>query len=129
MSARQEGLILVCLLLLVSFIFQLQMKLLANDIAPILKIADQGFMDKIARLAGIALSWRAWLIAALAATLFCVWLLTLTRLELSLALPLASVAMVVNAVGVGIMLGEPMSLLRFTGIITVAIGIVLVLKT
>lgn len=129
MSARQEGLILVCLLLLVSFIFQLQMKLLANDIAPILKIADQGFMDKIARLAGIALSWRAWLIAALAATLFCVWLLTLTRLELSLALPLASVAMVVNAVGVEIMLGEPMSLLRFTGIITVAIGIVLVLKT
>jgi multidrug transporter EmrE-like cation transporter len=129
MSLRQEGLLLVGVMLLISFIFQLQMKLLANDIAPIFKLVDQGFMGKIGRLVGFALSWRAWLVAALAAMLFCVWLLTLTRLELSLALPLASVAMVVNAVGAGIMLGEPVSLLRFVGIVTVAIGIGLVLKT
>jgi multidrug transporter EmrE-like cation transporter len=128
-STRQEGLLLIVILLLVSFIFQLQMKLLANDLSPILKLADQGGGQKLVRLAELALSERAWLIAALAATLFSVWLLTLTRLELSAALPLASVALVVNAVGVGFMLGESLSPMRIAGIVTVAIGIILVLKT
>lgn len=127
MSERQEGLLLVGALLVCSFIFQMQMKMLASEIAPALAQSSQGLAARVWNAGEAAFGLRLFVIVALAGTLFCIWLLTLTRLELSLALPLASIALVVNAVGAGVMLGEAISLMRIAGILLVAAGIMMVL--
>jgi len=72
---------------------------------------------------------RLAVVGILAASLFVIWLLALTKLDLSLALPLASIALVVNAVGSGLLLGEQLSALRVGGVLVVAVGIAMVLKS
>ncbi len=129
MTDRQEGLLLIAAMLALSFIFQVQMKQFAIEITPLVTRGDQGFQARLGALLQAALTWRALAIGLLAAALFVIWLLTLTRLELSLALPLASVALVVNAVGSGFLLGEAITLVRLAGVLCVAIGIALVLRT
>jgi len=129
MSARSQGLMLIALLLCLSFVFQLQLKIFADQIAPLVAKPDQELGSKLRTLIHVALSWRFGIIAVLASLLFLVWLMTLTRLELSLALPLASIAIVVNAVGAGLMLGETMTPTRIAGVIVMAVGIALVLRT
>lgn len=129
MTDRQEGLLLVGVLLVISFFFQIQMKLFANDLAPLLKLADQTFVSRIGQILVLCISWRAGYMVVLAGLLFIVWLLSLTRLELSIALPLASVGLFVNAVGAGIVLGETMTVTKIVGIFAVAIGIALVLAS
>jgi len=129
MSARQQGLVLIGALLCLSFVFQLQLKGFADQITPLLGRSDQEFPSKMLALLRAALSWKCALIAVLAEALFVVWLLTLTRLELSLALPLASVAIVVNALGTGLMRGEALTLTRVAGVIIIAFGVALVLRT
>jgi len=129
MNARHEGLLMIGILVLLSFVFQLQMKLFANELAPLLKQFNHGLAANLGSFVAIAIGWRPLFILFLASMLFLIWLLVLTRLELSLALPLASVALVVNSVGTGIWLGESLTILRVLGIISVAIGIMLVLKS
>ena len=129
MSARTEGLIFVVLLLVMSFIFQIQLKLFADQIAPILSRHDLGIWSKAKAVSSDVFAWRPLLIAVLAVLLFAVWFLALTKLELSVALPVASVALVINSVGSALMLGENLSSLRLAGVLTVAAGIALVLKS
>src|SRR5689334_7253280 len=112
MTAREQGLVLIGALLVGSLIFQIQMKLFATEIAPILARSDMSVADKAGRLIVASVAWRPLLIFMLAATLFVVWLVALTKLELSVALPLASIALVINAVGGGLIMGEALSLLR-----------------
>jgi drug/metabolite transporter (DMT)-like permease len=125
---RMSGLIYISVMVVMSCAFQYQAKLLADGIAPILahtaRLADK--VDGLLQAATIA---RLALVLALAAGLFVVWLLALTKLELSVALPLAAIALVINAIGTGLLLGEEIGALRIGGVVTVALGIVMVLKS
>ncbi len=128
MTARQEGLLLIGALLVVSFVFQIQMKLFANEIAPMLSKGVT--IDQIiGHLSKTLLMWRLWLVGLLAVSLFAIWLAALTRLELSFALPLASVALVINAIGSGLLLGEALTPTRLVGVLAVAVGMILILKS
>ena len=130
MSDRTTGLLYVGVMVLLSFAFQYQMKMLAGEIAPALsrdrsasgRQGASGFWRDLQ-------PWRLVLVLGLATLLFAVWFLALTKLDLSVALPLASVALVVNAVGSGLLLGESLGVLRIGGVIVVAIGIAMVLKS
>jgi drug/metabolite transporter (DMT)-like permease len=128
MSDRTTGLLYVGVMVLLSFAFQYQMKLLAGEVAPALSRAV-GVSDKAYGLLRELQPWRLLLVLTLAALLFAVWFMALTKLDLSVALPLASVALVVNAVGSGLLLGESLSLLRIGGVVIVAVGIAMVLKS
>ena len=129
MSDRTTGLIYIAVLLLLSFVFQYQMKIFANEIAPTLSRTASGMSEKLSSLFRISILWRMALVFFLAGLLFVFWLLALTKLDLSVALPLASFALVLNAVGSGLLLGEGLSVLRIAGVMTVAGGIALVLKS
>ena len=129
MTSRGEGLAFIVLLIVMSFIFQLQLKILADQVAPLLSRSDLGLGEKLGELFRSALAWRPLFIAALAIALFVLWFMALTRLELSIALPVASLALVVNALGSGLLLGEDLSAMRIAGVVVVAAGIALVLKS
>ncbi len=129
MTARTEGLLLITLILAMSFVFQIQLKLFADQVAPVLSNSALSFSAKLGELFHASLAWRPVMIATLAILLFVTWFLALTRVELSLALPVASVALVVNAIGSGLLLGEGLSPLRIAGVLTVAAGITMVLKS
>ena len=129
MTVRLEGLAAIGILIVLSFLFQIQLKLVANEIAPVLQRGDIGWGGKLTDVAAHLLSWRILFAGTLAAALLLVWLLALTKLELSLALPVASLALVVNAVGSGLLLGESLSGMRLAGIAVVAIGLVLVMRS
>jgi drug/metabolite transporter (DMT)-like permease len=129
MSIRIESAVLILLLVAMSFVFQIELKIFANEIAPAFGAGGSSMGERIAFLTRAALAWRPLVIIALAGGLFLVWLLTLTRLELSVALPLASIALVVNAIGAGLLLGEALSTTRIAGVVIVAIGLALVLRS
>ena len=129
MSERDEGLLLITLLIAMSFVFQIQLKLLANEIGPILGNKDIGLSSKIENLFWAAIAWRPLIIAVLALLLFATWFMALTRLELSVALPVASLALVFNTIGSGLLLGEGLNALRIAGVLTVAAGVTMVLKS
>ena len=88
---RMSGLIYIGVMVVMSCAFQYQAKLLADGIAPILA-RNAGFADKMDGLLQAATIARLALVFALAAALFVVWLLALTKLELSVALPLLTLA-------------------------------------
>lgn len=129
MGAKLDGVILILLLVAMSFVFQIQLKIFANEIAPAVTGGGGSLAGRVALVAKAAVGWRPLLIMVLAGGLFIVWLLTLSRLELSVALPLASIALVVNSVGAGLLLGESLSWMRLVGIVTVAAGLLLVLRS
>jgi uncharacterized membrane protein len=129
MTARTEGLMLMGVLLVVSCLFQVQLKLFAGELAPALaRTLDQG-VSRFDMVLRAVIGWRPLLIAVLAATLFSVWLLALTRLDLSLALPLAAVALAINALVGGLLLGEVMSLARIMGMAVITAGVLLVVRS
>jgi len=128
-TTRIESLGLVAALVVMSFVFQYQLKLLANEVAPLLTTAKGVLSQRAIDLIPSLLTWRPLLIMALALALFLVWFLMLTRLDLSVALPIASITLVVNAVGTGLMLGEAVSALRIAGVVMVAIGLAMVLNS
>jgi drug/metabolite transporter (DMT)-like permease len=128
MSDRTAGLLYIGAMVLLSFAFQYQMKVLANELAPVLS-RTAGLTDKAQGLLQAPVMGRLAVVGIMAASLFVIWLLALTKLDLSLALPLASIALVVNAVGSGLLLGEQLSALRIGGVLVVAVGIAMVLKS
>jgi multidrug transporter EmrE-like cation transporter len=129
MAARTEGLIFIAIMIVVSFVFQIQLKILADELAHVLARQDLGLLSKMKALTWAAVAWRPIAVAVLAVLLFALWFLTLTRLELSVALPVVSIGLLVNAIGGGLMLGEPLSPLRIIGVVTVAAGVFMVLKS
>jgi hypothetical protein len=128
MSDRTTGLLYIGALLVLSFVFQYQMKVLAGEIAPILS-KPTDIVDKVHDLSRASVAWRLLVVLTLAALLFSFWLLALTKLDLSVALPLASITLVVNAVGIGLLVGEELGILRIGGVVTVAAGIAMILKS
>lgn len=129
MGDNASGYAIIAILVVLSFTFQTQMKLLAVDVAPILARSDQTILSRVGQAAQVAMTWRSLVILAVAATMFVLWFLALTKLDLSVALPLASIALVVNAVGGGLLLGEPLTWMRILGSLTVAVGVGLVVRS
>ena len=127
MNTRQEGFLLVGALCVMSFIFQTQLKLFANQLAPLLARAAGSQVERIWFALQEAAGWRPLLILFLAGAMFLAWLMALMRLDLSVALPLATIALVINAIGGGLYVGETLSLLRMLGVLVVAAGVTLVL--
>lgn len=128
-SARAEGLALIVLMLIMSFVFQVQLKIIADDVAPVLARQAPDLGAKMGALVQAVVTWRSLLIMVLAGLLFLIWFMVLTRLDLSLALPLASLGIVINSIGSGVLLQEELTAGRISGVLAVAIGIVLILKS
>ena len=128
MDQRTEGILLIALMILLSLVFQVQMKLFASTLGPLL-----GNAQSSGAIAGAlfkaSFSLRGLCVLVLAAALFLLWLLALTRLELSFALPIASIAFVITAVGGGLWLGEDLNWIRLLGLVTTAVGIGLVVRS
>jgi hypothetical protein len=128
MSDRTAGLLYIAAMVFLSFAFQYQMKILAGELATFLSGTGEMF-GRVRSLIQTPAAWRLLVVLALAGWLFALWLLTLTKLELSVALPLASITLVVNAVGIGLLSGEGLGALRIGGVLTVAAGVAMVLKS
>jgi multidrug transporter EmrE-like cation transporter len=58
-----------------------------------------------------------------------VWLLVLSRVDVSAAYPLMSVGFIINAVAAYYLLNEPLSALRIAGIIVIILGVYLVTRS
>jgi drug/metabolite transporter (DMT)-like permease len=129
MNAHLRGLLLVGMMMIVSFISQLRMRMLSNQMTSNLPQLSRGLAIQWAHLATTAFGCRLLFVVTLVGILFLLWLLTLMRLELSIAPTLASIATVVNAVGAGLVLREAMTLTEIAGIVAVAVGIGPALKT
>jgi drug/metabolite transporter (DMT)-like permease len=109
-------------------VFQVQVKLLAASLTPALtKTGD--WQDIATAVIRNCMTWRALFVAVLAGSVFVLWILALTRLELSYALPIASISFVISAVGGGLWLGEQLSWTRIAGLVATAIGIGLVINS
>lgn len=128
MDQRTEGILLIALMIALSLVFQVQMKLFASTLGPLLAKA-QDWRGMVGALVAASFGWRVLGIVVLAGLLFLLWLLALTRLELSFALPIASIAFVITAVGGGLWLGEALSWVRILGLVTTAVGIGLVVRS
>ncbi len=129
MSGNASGYAAIAVLVVLSFLFQTQLKQIAADVAPVLARADLGLTDRLWSAIRTIMTWRAALVVTIAGALFVIWFFALTKLDLSVALPLASIALVINAIGGGLLLGEPLSWGRIVGAVTVAAGIALVLNS
>lgn len=129
MTDKMSVAVPLLLLVAMSFVFQIQLKMLATEIAPLLNGNGSSIALRMELFIKALIGWRPLFVLLLAGGLFFVWLMTLSRLELSVALPLASIALVVNSVGAGLMLGEALSWMRIAGILVVASGLVLVLHS
>ena len=58
-----------------------------------------------------------------------VWLLVLSRVDVSYAYPLLSVGYIVTALAGQLFLGEPLGLTRWAGIVVICLGVILVTRT
>lgn len=58
-----------------------------------------------------------------------VWLLVLSRVQVSYAYPLLSIGYIVNAIGAYLLFGEDLSLVRMTGIFIIISGVYLVARS
>lgn len=128
MDHRSQGILIIIVMIALSLVFQVQMKIVATTLGILLSKA-QSWHGWLTAVTETALSWRALGVVVLAASVFILWLLALSRLELSFALPIASIALVVTAVGGGLWLGESLSWMRMLGLITTAAGIALVISS
>lgn len=58
-----------------------------------------------------------------------IWLLVLTKIEVSVAYPLVSLGYIINAIMAYYFFGESLSLMRFAGILVILIGVFLVARS
>lgn len=126
MSARLEGFLLIALVIALSLVFQVQMKLFGGAAANAVSQAKGG-IDTVTALLEVAVTWRGFAIALLACAQFVLWLMALSRLDLSLAIPLLSLGLLLVAWSGGVWLGEQLNLLRGLGLGATAVGICLVI--
>jgi multidrug transporter EmrE-like cation transporter len=54
-----------------------------------------------------------------------VWILALSRVDVSIAYPMLSIGYVVNALGACALFGEPLTSMRIAGIIIIIVGVFL----
>lgn len=129
MSSRTEGLLMLALMVALSAVFQVQVKTVAGQVGAALARQDPGLIGIVFTAVRAMISWRGAFMVGLAGFLFLLWLLALTKLELSYALPLVSISLVVTAVGGGLWLGESLTMMRVAGLLLTAGGIWMVLRT
>jgi len=129
MSARTEGLLMLAVMVALSAVFQVQVTLLAGQVGSVLARQDPGLIGIVLTAVRAMISWRGVFMVGLAGFLLLLWLLALTRLELSYALPLVSISLVVTAVGGGLWLGESLTVMRVAGLLLTGGGIWMVLRT
>lgn len=122
MSSRLQGILLIVLVIGVSLVFQVQMKLFGSAFASALAKAD-GLSKAIVSILQVSLSWRGVLVGGLAGAQFIIWLMVLARIELSLAVPMLSLGLLVVALSGGAWLGEDLNLLRVLGVCLTAVGV------
>jgi drug/metabolite transporter (DMT)-like permease len=128
MDKRTQGILLVVVMIAMSLLFQVQVKMLAASLTPALTKTGS-WQEMVGAIIRNCISWRAFVVVGLAGAVFILWILVLTRLELSYALPIASISFVIAAIGGGLWLGEHLSVMRIGGLMTTAIGIVLVVSS
>jgi len=58
-----------------------------------------------------------------------VWLLVLSRMDVSVAYPLTSIGFILTAIAAYFLMGEPITMIRFTGIVVIIGGIYLITRT
>lgn len=122
MSSRLQGILLIILVIGISLVLQVQMKLFGSAFASALAKAD-GLAKAIAAVFQVSLSWRGVLVALLAGAQFVIWLMALARIDLSLAVPILSLGLLVVALSGGAWLGEDLNLLRVLGVCLTAVGV------
>ena len=128
MSSRVQGVLLIVLVIGVSLVFQVQMKLFGSAFASALSKAD-GLSKAIAAVLQVSLSWRGALVALLASAQFVIWLMVLARVDLSLAVPMLSLGLLVVALSGGAWLGEDLNQLRIAGLCLTAVGIGMIISS
>lgn len=76
-------------------------------------------------LAGKELAFSAHIIGGLACYVLSVvvWILALTRAEVSIAYPMLSIGYVLNAFAAWILFGEALTAMRLTGIVVIIVGV------
>jgi multidrug transporter EmrE-like cation transporter len=119
MSWSSFGLILTGVLL--NAAAQLMLKAGANRVGP-LEIQLQNLT-----LAARELAFSGPIIAGLTCYVLSVvvWIIALTRVEVSLAYPMLSIGYVVNAVAAWMLFGEALTPMRVTGIFVIILGVYL----
>jgi len=127
-SSRVEGILLIVLVIGLSLIFQVQMKLFGAEFASALAKAS-GVTATLAALLEVSLSWRGLFVALVACAQFIVWLMALVRLDLSFAIPMLSLGLLVVAWSGGMWLGEDLNWVRVAGLCATALGIGLVISS
>ena len=121
-----EGILLIVLVIGLSLIFQVQMKLFSAEFASALAKAD-GVVATVTVLLEDSLTWRGFFVALVACAQFIVWLMALARLDLSLAIPMLSLGLLVVAWSGGMWLGEDLNWVRVAGLCATGLGIGLVM--
>jgi multidrug transporter EmrE-like cation transporter len=118
MNALSFGLILAGVLL--NAAAQLLLKAGANRAGPLDLTAQS-----LAVLPSLALSPPIVAGVACYAVSVVVWILALTRVEVSLAYPMLSIGYVINAVAAWLLFGEALTPMRMAGIAAIGIGVCL----
>src|SRR5580704_15487618 len=101
MDQRIQSILLVAVMIAMSLVFQVQVKLLAASLTPALTKTGN-WQDIAAAVIRNCLTWRAFFVVVLTGLVFILSILAPTWLELSYALPIASISFVITAVGGGL---------------------------
>lgn len=60
---------------------------------------------------------------------FSLWFLVLSRMDVAIAYPLTSIAFIMTAIAAAFFFGEPLTLVRLTGILVIIAGVFLLFRT
>lgn len=124
MTDRAAGLVFISLMLVVSLAFQLQAKQLATELAGTYAKLG-GAVGSLFQFLLSEVPWgRLLIVLGLAGLTFVLWLLALTRLELSFALVFASAGLAFSTIASAMILNEPITAHRIIGILLVTAGLI-----
>lgn len=129
MTARTEGLICLVAMLVVSLFFQMQSKILADQASALMARHGMSIGETVQAVVQEGFVWRVILIGVLAGVTFVLWFLALTRLDLSLVMPVVAVGLLFNTLASGAILGEALTTNRIVGAAIVTVGLVMVLRS
>ena len=119
MSATSFALIMTGVLL--NAAAQLMLKAGANRVGPV--EIEAGALTAAARELAFSLPIAGGIACYVVSVL--VWIVALTRVEVSLAYPMLSVGYVVNAIAAWMLFGEQLTAMRLTGILVIILGVYL----
>ncbi len=122
------NLITFCLILtgvLLNAVAQLLLKAGTNSIGE-LKFSQATVIPTVLRVA-----FEPYIVGGLTCYVFSVaiWIVALSRVEVSVAYPMLSIGYVVNAIAAAYLFGEMLTDLKVVGILTIIIGVYLVART